>query len=199
MQESPENAPAAWLWRPKKDILGATLRVRIGGSFVFPPPAGLGYTRRVVLVAGGVGVNPLMSMLSHIGENKEDADGLEVRMAYGSKVPSGGIEKILFLDRITKIFGENKVKGSVELFVTGESQDSGKSQRQHMNDADLEIHHRRIAVKDLRDFVGPEDDQKSALVYLCGPPAMTDEFAAALTSKDGLGLDSKQVMTEKWW
>src|SRR5690606_7871577 len=92
VQESPDNAPAAWLWRPREAILGATLKVRVGGSFVFPPVgvADVASLRRVVFVAGGVGVNPLMSMLSYIGENAEVFAGLDVRMVYGTKVPAGG-------------------------------------------------------------------------------------------------------------
>ena len=57
VQESPRNPPAAWLWRPKQEILGETLLVRVGGSFVWPP-AGVDVEKvnRVVLVAGGVGI-----------------------------------------------------------------------------------------------------------------------------------------------
>lgn len=57
VQESPSNPPAAWLWRPKEEILGKELDVRVGGSFVWPP-AGLDLKdiRNVVFVAGGVGI-----------------------------------------------------------------------------------------------------------------------------------------------
>lgn len=38
MQKSPDNPPAQYLWRPVDDILSSELRVRVGGSFVWPPP-----------------------------------------------------------------------------------------------------------------------------------------------------------------
>ena len=70
VQRSPDNAAAAWLWQEddgsggdRHGLLGRELRVRVGGSFVWPPPGvNVRALRRVVFVAGGVGVNPLMSM-----------------------------------------------------------------------------------------------------------------------------------------
>lgn len=64
VQKSPENPPAAWLWQEEGTILDKELRVRVGGSFVWPPP-GINVRsslRKAVFVAGGVGVNPLISM-----------------------------------------------------------------------------------------------------------------------------------------
>ena len=211
VQESPDNAPAAWLWRPRDEILGATVKVRVGGSFVFPPPAWASWEegggrrrrrRKLVLVAGGVGVNPLMSMLSHIGERTEELRGLEVEMAYGSRMSSGDLGEIVFLDRITRLFGEGKIRGSVSLFVTGTSGNGiPEAGRRHINGAEVEVHGRRLTIEDLRPWVAIDGEAvESTMVYLCGPPTMTDELAARLTSKDdGLGMDPEHVLTEKWW
>ncbi|KAL2266461.1 hypothetical protein VTJ83DRAFT_5813 [Remersonia thermophila] len=69
VQHSPDNPVAAYLFRPAEQLLRTPVSVRIGGSFVFPPPrSGPAPLRRVVFVAGGMGVNPMMSMLSHIAE-----------------------------------------------------------------------------------------------------------------------------------
>jgi hypothetical protein len=52
-----ENPPAKWLWRPEAEIQGTPLAVRVGGSFTWPPPGlDVAGVRRLVLVAGGVGV-----------------------------------------------------------------------------------------------------------------------------------------------
>lgn len=57
VQNSPRNPPAAWLWRPVKDIIGSKLGVRVGGSFFWPPSdAAEASTKRLVLIAGGVGI-----------------------------------------------------------------------------------------------------------------------------------------------
>lgn len=57
VQKSPSNPPAAWLWRPREEILGKELSVRVGGSFVWPPSGiDIEEIRNVVFVAGGVGI-----------------------------------------------------------------------------------------------------------------------------------------------
>lgn len=57
IQQSPENPPAAWLWQPEEDVLGEEVNVRVGGSFVWPPPGiDVQNIKRVVFVAGGVGI-----------------------------------------------------------------------------------------------------------------------------------------------
>ena len=57
VQKSPSNPPAAWLWKPKEEILGKELNIRVGGSFVWPP-TGLDtrQIKNVVFIAGGVGI-----------------------------------------------------------------------------------------------------------------------------------------------
>ncbi|MCJ1230065.1 hypothetical protein MMC12_006736 [Toensbergia leucococca] len=57
IQKSPRNPPAAWLWQPEPEILGSELLVKVGGSFVWPPPGiDVRSVKKVVLVAGGVGI-----------------------------------------------------------------------------------------------------------------------------------------------
>lgn len=175
--------------------------MRIGGSFVFPPPGlDVGSLRSVVFVAGGVGINPLMSMLSYMGEKMKEFSRMEVRLAYASKMPSGGLGKVVFLDRITRLFGEGKVKGSIDVFATGSSEEVPGDGRRDMNGTEARLHGRRLSIADLKALIDPgAHDLNSTIVYVCGPPTMTDELVATLTSKDGLGMDPKQVMTEKWW
>lgn len=38
VKASPDNAIAQWLWKPADEILSRVLQVRVGGSFVWPPP-----------------------------------------------------------------------------------------------------------------------------------------------------------------
>lgn len=57
VQKSPDNPPAAWLWQPVEDIIGRELMVRVGGSFVWPPPGvDIESITRAVFIAGGVGI-----------------------------------------------------------------------------------------------------------------------------------------------
>lgn len=202
MQKSPGNPPAAWLWQdPPASLLGAHLQVRVGGSFVWPPPAaGEKEIRRVVLVAGGVGINPLVTMLSALAEDG-DKD-LDVRFLYSLRDPgpAGGRDpaRMLFLERIADVFASGRVGGGLQLFLTGggaeKNQEDGTIA---WEGGEIPFRGRRITRDDLREAVG--EDREQALVYVCGVPRMTDEFVEWLKSRDGLGMDPERVLCEKWW
>ncbi|QSZ35194.1 hypothetical protein DSL72_008061 [Monilinia vaccinii-corymbosi] len=156
-EEGKVGEQVTWLFRNPEEIMGAELRVRIGGSFVWPPDSCTtsassalspqptnandenSWRReiditRVIFIAGGMGINPLMSMIGYINsklEMREENDGyareserereeegeiryenLEIQFLYTSKTPApfneGENEKeaeIPFLPRLTKIFG----------------------------------------------------------------------------------------------
>ncbi|KAI9902903.1 hypothetical protein N3K66_002255 [Trichothecium roseum] len=203
VQKSPSNPPAEFLFRPEASILGSALHVRVGGSFTYPPKIAedAAQVKRVVFVAGGVGINPLTSMLSHIAEEGEAEGGSaglrpEVKVLYGVRVPKkGGAEGILFLERISRLLLRGKLNGGLELFVTGAGQTVEVPEG-----SPVKVHRRRITVDDVAAAVGNgPQDRNSSIVYICGPPTMTDELVERLTSTDGVGLDAARVLTEKWW
>ncbi|KAL1881156.1 hypothetical protein VTK73DRAFT_4603 [Phialemonium thermophilum] len=200
IQKSPDNAPAAWLWQPRERVLGSELEVRVGGSFVWPPSGVAVHTlRTAVFVAGGVGINPLMSMLSAIAERP---CSFEVDLLYSVRVkPVDGASsdiataKILFLERIAGLFGEGKIRGTLKLFLTGGLGD-GKGTIFY-NGTHVHFEKRRLTIDDVAHAVGP--DQRLSVVYVCGVPTMTDEVVERLTSPDGLDMEPHRVLCEKWW
>ncbi|OBS27973.1 hypothetical protein FPOA_01913 [Fusarium poae] len=185
VQESPGNPPAAWLWQPPSDILGSKLQVRVGGSFVFPPAEiPLDKIRRVVFVAGGVGINPFASMMGCIVEENYQ---LDARVLYSSKVPAQGLTGVLFLERIRTWFEENKISGDLKVFGTG---GHGK-----YDESGLDVSKRRFTIHDVKEAIARYENE--SIVYVCGPAEMTDEIVDGLTK--GGGMDKKRVMLEKWW
>jgi len=57
IQKSPDNPSAAWLWQPVEEIQGKEINVRVGGSFVWPPPSvDVKRIKRAIFIAGGVGI-----------------------------------------------------------------------------------------------------------------------------------------------
>ncbi|RYP47077.1 hypothetical protein DL768_006804 [Monosporascus sp. mg162] len=207
VQKSPDNPPAAWLWRSGDDglaaapLLGEELRVRVGGSFVWPPPGiNARALRKAVFVAGGVGVNPLMSMLSALAENPGSAP-FEVEFLYSTRDPGRGhrkAERILFLDRIASIFAEGRLKGRLRLFLTGGDEAEGDIPLSGAAGRG-EVHFlgRRMTADDVAAAVGA--DRRFAVVYVCGVPAMTDGFVRRLTDPAGLAMEPHRVLCEKWW
>lgn len=68
VQKAPSNPASAWLWRPKEEILGNELSVRVGGSFVWPPSSvELEEIRNVVFIAGGVGIKSVFPCSNQYG------------------------------------------------------------------------------------------------------------------------------------
>ncbi|KAK3327727.1 hypothetical protein B0T19DRAFT_172112 [Cercophora scortea] len=207
IQKSPDNPPAAWLWQPVATILNSRLNVRVGGSFVWPP-AGvpLASLRKVIFVAGGVGINPLMSMLSALAEQLEDSrlsSGLEVQVLYSMKDPGPPREAraMLFVERISTIFASSAVRGRMKLFLTQDGGGDGGGDEQDAvsccNGVRVPFSRRRIVIGDVEEALG--EGKQSSVVYICGVPGMTDEFVEALTSADGLSMDPRRVLFEKWW
>ncbi|KAJ0166437.1 AP-1 complex subunit gamma-1 [Colletotrichum tanaceti] len=105
VQKSPSNPPAAWLWEQPSDQSdhggcahsteeeSAQLHVRVGGSFVWPPQnTDLVSLRRVVFIAGGLGINPLMSILSHLADLGECP--YDVQFLYSTKTPAEGYFRV---------------------------------------------------------------------------------------------------------
>ncbi|KXJ92785.1 hypothetical protein Micbo1qcDRAFT_51022 [Microdochium bolleyi] len=232
VQRSPGNPPAAWLWQdhendngdnksksPSSSVIGQEIKVRIGGSFVWPPP-GIDTTglKKVVFVAGGVGVNPLMSMLSYLAEEGRGREqhSFQVEFFYSVRDPSaaGGrgdgerrAEEILFLERIVGIFEKGEVQGRLRLFLTG-SQVSANADisRGELESASLGTRipftGRRVAVDDIVSVLTDQDEalrRDTAVIYICGVPGMTDEFVGRLTDPDGIGMPRNRVLCEKWW
>ncbi|KAJ5631099.1 uncharacterized protein N7484_011199 [Penicillium longicatenatum] len=209
VQDSPSNPAAAWLWKPKNEIIGKEVNIRVGGSFVWPPTGiDVHAVKNVVLIAGGVGINPLISILSHMNQTKPRSK-LDVHILYSSRLPQGQetekpesvFEQILFLPRVRHIISSHgpscQLNISLDLFLTSAS----ATQLSLKSPADLNIHSRRISDHDLYSALVSGSDkviQKETVAYVCGPPVMTDELVEKLQGfleEDG----TQRVFFEKWW
>lgn len=151
-----------------------------------------------MLVAGGLGVNPLVSMLGHLAE-QYPPPRFEVRFLYSAKYPGTGEgAEVLFQERVASIFARERVRGELRLFLTGGGDGmDGEPKVWSCNEVDVPLERRRMTVQDVVAAVGK--DKHFAAVYVCGVPAMTDEFVSKLTSPEDLGMEVHRVLFEKWW
>ncbi|EFQ98657.1 hypothetical protein MGYG_01679 [Nannizzia gypsea CBS 118893] len=236
VQYSPTNPAAKWFWQPTEQILDAHVKVRVGGGFVWPPPNGMALDkiRNVVFVAGGVGINPLISMISYIYRTRSCLPSpTRIHFLYSTriplssapmnvampnetvdKMPFAAASKILFLDRLQHISRnwnqtENDINPlDVQLFLTNLPLANGEGNKVDVHpdildtNSQITVHGRRITAGDLRKAVGENEELRSRTVcYVCGPPAMTDEFVKELKSfiinedEEARG----RVFYEKWW
>lgn len=202
IQKSANNPPAAYMWQDEDIILGKELDVRVGGSFVWPPEQLRAGLKRVVFIAGGVGINPFMSMLSSIAEMKQMRGklglGFDVRLLYSVKLNST-TEEILFLDRLKKVFEFLGEDGHLSMFVTGAGEETlsqlGLDHAENSHSTSMQ--RRRILEVDLEESLGFLNKRSDTVCYICGPPAMTDHFIGTVKAIEGIQKDN--VLFEKWW
>ncbi|MCJ1363180.1 hypothetical protein MMC16_002287 [Acarospora aff. strigata] len=193
IQKSPRNPPAAWLWQAEEAILGSRLLVRVGGGFVWPPPkVDQATIKKVVFVAGGVGINPLISMVSHLHQTNRLPQ--EVQFIYATRL-SESEKHVLFLSRLQNIAQSIRPgQFQLQLYITGGGSPSSLRSR---STAQTSMQQRRISHIDLVDALGTPEDRAGVVCYVCGPPAMTDEFVQVLRHADG--MEENRVLCEKWW
>jgi len=213
IQDSPSNPPAAYLWKPPSEIMNAPVRFRVGGNFTYPPMtlSRLEFERinNVVLIAGGVGINPIMSMVSAMdlqGAGRLGGMPKRLRMLYTFKrLADNNSQKqeVLFEERMKTIarkwasrekeadvqysFFETSLTNAQQANTTGDAADPTK----------LRTLGRRIQHEDLLEALGTEKQRENTLVYVCGLPDMTDKFVEFL--KNVPGMNENRVLCEKWW
>lgn len=214
IQRSPHNPPAAFLWKESSEILNSELSFKVGGNFAFPPlPLSKEECEKldnVVFVAGGVGVNPIMSMISAMdwkgiftnnGMGKPvwgspvGVGGMRrrVRVLYASKREEGG--HILFERRLESIARRWEAVDGVDLQLA--FWETGEAPRDESDDGVVKRRKGRITHDDLMEALGPEDQRVNTVVYVCGVPDMTDDFVEVL--RHAKGMDERRVLCEKWW
>jgi ferredoxin-NADP reductase len=172
------SPPAAWAHSPAVRP-GALVGVRVGGAFSVDVlrGGGGGYrVRRVVFIAGGVGINPLYAML---------LDLAAARAAGGEGVPRAALlasarapDELLFR-RELEALAAAAPRGAlaVDFRVT---RGAGAAAR--------------IGAADVAAAVG--EAPADAAVVICGPPAMADAVAAAARTA---GVPAGNVILERWW
>jgi len=182
-----EHPPAKWVHTRCRP--GDAVGMKVGGNFFFDPLAFSALRPNdalplppplLLLVAGGVGINPILSILEEFSANMNngviDPDSRATLLYSASKR-----EELLFKDKIDEI-AKSTPGVSVHYFVTKEKDDS------------TAFDWRRINQTDLAESIG--GDSSSLLSYICGPPTMIDGLVQSFRD---LGVEDKNVHFEKWW
>ncbi|EEH45430.1 uncharacterized protein PADG_01580 [Paracoccidioides brasiliensis Pb18] len=224
IQKSLSSPPAAWFWQPRDAILGQEFEVRVGGRFIWPPPnIPLEEIGRAVFVAGGVGINPLISMLAHIFQNPWTLPhSSTVNLLYSTRLPttpkegediSNHLDQILFFPRLRNILNsqrhlrqqqrEQTPVFHLHLYITN------LPNTPYVPPEDISLHNYRITMADLHKVIRGEQTAagneyssrgERTVCYICGPPGMTDEFVAGAEEIIGTGEEGeKRIFYEKWW
>jgi ferredoxin-NADP reductase len=153
-------------WLHDHAVKGMQLSVRPpAGHFVYPSDS----QRPIVLIAGGIGITPMLSMLRH-GVTTEPTR--PITLLYSVK----HCGDLAFEDELTVLARRHR---QARVVITLSDEHTGDRYR-----------HGRIDEALLRSVV---PDLMAAVYLMCGPTAMTDSLRALLL---GLGVASDQVRSE---
>ncbi|XP_046543671.1 oxidoreductase NAD-binding domain-containing protein 1-like isoform X2 [Haliotis rubra] len=113
------HPPAEWVHTKCK--VGSQVNLRVGGDYVYDPQPGEDPPTDLLLVAGGVGINPLMSMLSHIhdmhqSETSRSMCPNKVIIMFSAKTK----DELLFRKRIDELCNLKPNNMSSMYFITEE-------------------------------------------------------------------------------
>ena len=182
-----DHAPARWCFQEARE--GDAVQIRVGGSFTLDgaevgafcgPQSGGDGAPNMLLVAGGIGVNPLFSMFGTVAE-KLGRDPTAHRpdrrchMLYSARTE----EELLFRERIERMSALHGPVLSHEFRITEQG-------RNRIDAAAVEAA--------LAEFAGPGG--RPPVVYICGPPQFTDDVEAYCLAA---GLPAECVRLERWW
>ncbi len=157
----------------------------------------------MVFVAGGVGINPLMSIVSSLASQKKEKGklGFHVKFLYTTKdlKRDASPSEILFLERLVSVFDVLGDERQLELFLTSGQQEGEKieSRTLSVTGKQLKVQRRRIYDTDLLEALGPVEERVRTVCYICGVPSMTDEFVEK--ARNAKGINERNVLFEKWW
>ncbi|XP_029445102.1 oxidoreductase NAD-binding domain-containing protein 1 isoform X2 [Rhinatrema bivittatum] len=179
-----EHPPAHWIHT--KCDLGSEVALRIGGDFFFDPqpwepPVNL------VLIAGGVGINPLFSMLLHVADLHTARERKESRFEMGTVklyYSAKNTCELLFKKKILDLINKFPEKISCNFHITQQKTQVCEELQPYTTEG-------RITEKDLAKCVS-----KNNLCYICGPPPMIESLCKQL---EKLHVPRQQICFEKWW
>lgn len=130
--------------------------------------------KKIIFIAGGIGVTPIRSMIKFACDNRLD---IKMALLYSNHRP----EDIAFLDDFAKMETENPNLKVVHTITSPEEMSQWQGRRGYINENLI-----KEIVPDYLDYI----------FFLCGPPRMTEAMVIML--KERLCLPSEKIVIEKF-
>ena len=156
-------------WLHEEARVGDLVEVSLGGDFYYEPDE----AESVVLIAGGIGLTPLMSIVRSADEL---ATRTHLTLIYSASTP----DELLFRDELNSIAAANSRVRPI-FTVT-----------RPVRDGEWDGHTGRIDA----DLLISESVDLDALFFVCGPPPMIRAMVATLRN---LGVPRPRIRYEQWW
>jgi len=169
--------------------IGSQFELAVGGDFVLPNNLG----HNLLFIAGGIGINPIISMVQHILETNEFAGKNErperVTVLYSAK----NCKEFAFKRELEQM---REHEGVIEIFyfITQNGQHEDPTQTPNPRERVG-----RVGVEEIREALrslAADGKTNDIEAFVCGPPQMIDSLQASLLS---CGLPQQAIHHEKWW
>lgn len=175
-------------WVHTQCIGGEVVHIRVGGDFFYDPFSSATEAEAdLLLVGGGVGINPLVSiLLEYVNllhttslQNDNSIKPGKVHLLYSGRTE----EELVFKDTFMTMEKEYPSL-TCQYFVTREESEPKRG-----------IKYCRIEKQDVINSISTLQPQKT-VCYVCGPSTMSDDVANWLYE---LGIKKEYIRYEKWW
>ena len=214
IRDSPDWAPARWCYHDA--AVGDEVSVRVGGDFTLGARATV-ESGDLLLIAGGIGINPLISILREIEDGAVPQYGMlgalgrrrRVHLLYSAR----SVQELAFREEIDGIVQRSlrsNVNVTAELRVTSSDNNAVKNagekkreswagRRGRFDASDIAA---AVALTSEYAVDAGRSDGGSTLepgnpdVFICGPPLMIKAFAKQAIA---CGVKEERVHYEQWW
>jgi len=193
------------LWIHSQCKVGDVVQIQIGGKFYFDPVDDGLPPRDLMLVAGGVGINPLLSVMRHMRDVSSEYRPRTVLLAFSA----ASLEDLIFREEILRLMSESDGSTSICFYVTRQRRPSDTqsvTSDTHLVQSSVESssvqykYNQRIDESELSRLLqvhwGSRERLENLDCYICGPSGLIDDTNTALLR---LGVGSEQIKYEKWW
>ena len=165
-QDGSDHPVTNWLHEDAQ--VGDKVEVALGGDFYYEPDE----ADSVVLIAGGIGLTPLMSIV-------RSANELATRTRLTLVYSASTLDELLFRDELESIAADNP---RIKLIFTV-TQPISDTWDGHTGRIDAEL-------------LSSESVDINALFFVCGPPVMIQAMISMLRD---LGVPRTRIRYEQWW
>lgn len=187
-------------WVHEKCKKGDEAKVRVGGKFF---ASALDLEHPLVLVAGGIGIAPILGMLQtfleeQLGSNPGDTTKQKVRVVLLCSTKNPQTQPML-PEILSAVRNANGAVKCVFHRTDGRGSCDGIKDKEYDNKK-VSVKNGRIERDALSDALsalrGDGKHSKKPIAFLCGPPALSDATEASLLA---LGVPKEDVRLERWW
>ncbi|XP_028418091.1 oxidoreductase NAD-binding domain-containing protein 1-like [Dendronephthya gigantea] len=177
-----DHPPAHWVHSQCR--VGDEVSLTVGGDFFYDPMTE--NSKQLLFIAGGVGINPLYSIIQQIYQSLKSSN-LDEDVKFELLYSASDLHELIFKDELDAI-AEATGNFKCQMFVT---RDKPATNIVWGRKVKLERISAQVLEETLRNF-----NTSAMTVFVCGPPSMIQFITSALKNA---GVSNSNIKQEQWW